>query len=99
MSAPRSVSTLTSESLVWTKVSRQPSTNPYICLGNKPYEAKEREVSGCNVSEGIEHRNNHRLRGRYCSLSSRQNSYSRKWQDDKSLTVSKTTARCHKEWI
>ena len=64
MSAPRSVSVLTSESLVWVKDNHQPSA--------KPCKAEGREVSGCNASEGIEHRNNHRVGGRYCSLSSRQ---------------------------
>jgi hypothetical protein len=49
MSAPRSVSTLTSESLVGAKVSRQPSTNPYICLGNKPHKASV-SVSVVSVS-------------------------------------------------
>jgi len=30
------------------------------------------ELASCNASEGIEHRNNQRVGGRYCSLSSRQ---------------------------
>lgn len=99
MSAPRSVLTLASESLAWAKVSRQPITESYMCLGNKPYEAKTREISGCNASEGIERRNNHCVGGRYCSFGSRQNSYSRKWQGDKSPTASKATARYHMELI
>ncbi len=97
MSAPRSVSVLTSESLVWGKANHQPSTKPHIWYGNRAYEAEAQEVSGCNASEGIEHRNNHRFGGRYCSFSSRQNSYNRIWQGNKSPTVSKTTARYHKE--
>ena len=99
MSAPRSVSVLASESLVWAKANHQPSTKPHIGSGNRPYEAEVQEVSGCNVSEGIEHRNNHRLGGRYRSLGSRQNSYCRNWQGNKSPTVSKTTARYQKELI
>jgi hypothetical protein len=99
MSAPRSVLTLASESLAWVKVSRQPITEPYICLGNKPYEANAREISGCNASEGIERRNNPCVGGRYCSFSSRQNSYGRKRQGDKSPTASKTTARYQMELI
>lgn len=99
MSAPRSVSTLTSESLVWVKANHQLSTKPHIWTGNSLYEAEAKEVSGCNASEGIEHRNNHRLGGRYCSCSSRQNSYYRKWQGNESPTVSKTTARCYRELV
>ena len=72
MSAPRSVSVLTGESLVWVKANHQPSTKPHIWSGNRLCEAEGQEVSGCNASEGIEHRNNHRVGGRYCSLSSRQ---------------------------
>ncbi len=99
MSAPRSVSTLTSESLVWEKANHHPSTKPHICIGNNSYEAEGQEVSGCNASEGIEHRNKPCFGGRYCSFSSRQNSCNRKWQGDKSPTVSKTIARYHKELI
>jgi len=99
MSAPRNVSTLTSESLVWAKVSHQPSTKPHICIGNKPYEAEAKEISGCSASECIERRNNQHLGGRYRSFSSRQNSYCRKGQDNKNPTASKTTARYHQELI
>jgi hypothetical protein len=52
MSAPRSVSGLTSESLVWVKVSHQPSTKSHAQGGNELGEAGIREVSGCNESEG-----------------------------------------------
>jgi len=72
MGAPRSVSVLASGSLVWVKANHQPNTKSHIWFGNKPYEAGRQEVSGCNASEGIEHRNNQRVGSRYCSLSSRQ---------------------------
>lgn len=38
----------------------------------------------------------HRVGGRYCSLSSRQNSYSRKLQGNKSPTGSETVSRCQR---
>lgn len=68
---------LASESLVWVKVSHQPSTKSHAQGGNKLGEAGRREVSGCNVSEGIEPRNYYGVGGRCCSYSSRQHSCSR----------------------
>lgn len=59
---------------VWSgqRLTTSPALNLTYCSGNSQYEAEGQEVSGCNASEGIEHRNNLRVGGRYFSLSSRQ---------------------------
>ena len=82
---------LTSASLVWVKVSHQPSTKSHAWGGNELCEAGRREVSGCNESECIEPRNNHRLGGRCPSFGSRQYSLDRKGE-------AKRTQRGLRQW-
>jgi len=71
---------LTSASLVWAKVSHQPSTKSHAQGDNELCEAGRREVSGRNESECIEPRNNQRLGGRCPSFGSRQYSLNREWR-------------------
>jgi hypothetical protein len=78
MSAPRSGTTPTSESLVWVTGSLRPSTKSHAGNGNRPCEAGRREVSGFNVSECIEPRNLTTSRKSRClSFGSRQYSLGR----------------------
>jgi len=97
MSAPRSVAIPTSESLVWVRVSHQPSTKPHAWNGNRPCEAGVREVSGFNVSECIQPRNITLSRKSRCfSYGRRQHSLCRSVQDVIKRSTLGTLARRQK---